>query len=191
MFQSTLSRNCNLWRRPPDKRNPYGTIRVGSQRTYNSSLPRRSGPTDATTVLMTVRSVRKVKMTQATQGSEGNNNRSHLAQQQPAEKSPNLNAKSAPACLSCADMKHKADTLSNITRKIRAIPAKGIFCNRRVEKTNEGIELGSHTISNSSLLDLDLSEFTSTELAEIMGQMKTGQVREPQATPAAQVSTEC
>lgn len=120
---------------------------------------------------------------------EGNNNRSHLVQQSEPEKSPNLNAKSAAACLSCADRKHKADTtFSSITRKIRAIPAKGIFCNRSMEKADKGIELGSHTISNSSLLDLDLSEFTSSELADIMGQMKTGHVRELPEPPAEMTS---
>lgn len=42
--------------------------------------------------------------------------------------------------------------------------------NKKLTKT-----LSSYTISNSSLQDLDESEFTSSELAEIMGQMKYGQ----------------
>lgn len=78
--------------------------------------------------------------------------------------------------------KSQAATLGSIAKKIRLLPnATRNKFSKDCENKNGDLgkdskkltkTLSSNTISNSSLQDLDESEFTSSELADIMGQMK-------------------
>lgn len=83
--------------------------------------------------------------------------------------------------------KSQSVTLETIAKKIRFLPAvkKNKF-SKNCDQINWGSDqpgkkfklvrtFSSYTISNSSLQDLDKSEFDSSELADIMGQLKNGQ----------------
>ncbi|KAK6629882.1 hypothetical protein RUM43_003703 [Polyplax serrata] len=92
-------------------------------------------------------------------------------------------------CWNC-EKKKRGTSLTNrcvyqtIAKKIRFLPARGKLTkevtNKNALQANKKFKLmktlSSYTISNSSLQDLDESEFTSSELAYIMGQMKYGEV---------------
>lgn len=79
--------------------------------------------------------------------------------------------------------KSQSATLETIAKKLLPNPTKNKFSKDCEPKNGEcnppkknklSKTFSSYTISNSSLQDLDESEFTSSELADIMGQMKWG-----------------